>query len=279
VIASRPRAAPPALIAGSVLLGGLLVLVLLSFVWLPYDPRAMDIPQRLAAPSWAHLFGTDAYGRDVLSNVIAGGRTSLAVAFFSLLIGAGAGIPIGLVAAAAGGWPDDVLARLNDVVFAFPALLIAVLFASVAGPGAIDAVAAIGIFNIPVFARITRSAAIGIGQRDYVVAAIAAGQTRARIVTAHILPNLAPALLVQAAIQASLAILAEAGLSYVGLGSQPPMPSWGRMLDGAQTLIESAPWLALFPGLAILVTTLALSLLGDGLRDALDPRARWRGAD
>lgn len=263
-----------ALIAGAVLLGGIVALVLLSFVWLPYDPSAMDIPQRLAGPSWSHLFGTDAYGRDVFSNVVAGGRASLAVAFFTLLIGAGVGIPMGLVAATARGWPDELLARINDIVFAFPALLIAVLVASVYGPGVIDAVAAIGIFNIPVFARVTRAAAIGLWQRDYVLAAVAAGKGPVRIVIDHIFPNLVPALLVQAAIQASLAILAEAGLSYVGLGSQPPAPSWGRMLADAQTLIGSAPWLAVFPGLAILCTTLALTLLGDGLRDALDPRAR-----
>ncbi len=264
------------LFAGAVLLGATVVPALLSFVWLPYDPNAMDIPLRLAAPSWQHVFGTDAYGRDVFSNVVAGGRISLAVAFFSLLIGAGAGIPLGLLAATARGWPDEILARVNDIIFAFPALLIAVLFASVYGPGTIDAVAAIGIFNIPVFARVTRAAASGLWQRDYVLAAVAAGKSSTRIVTDHIFPNLVPALLVQAAIQASLAILAEAGLAYVGLGAQPPAPSWGRMLAGAQTLFESAPWLALFPGLAILVTTLGLSLLSDGLRDALDPRARSR---
>lgn len=262
------------LVAGAGLLGAAVALVLLSFVWLPYDPSAMDIPHRLAAPDWAHPFGTDAYGRDVFSNVVAGGRASLAVAFFSLLIGAGVGVPAGLIAATARGWPDEILARINDVVFAFPALLIAVLVASVAGPGPIDAVAAIGIFNIPVFARVTRAAAIGLRQRDYVLAAVAAGKGPVRIATDHILPNLAPAIVVQSAIQASLAILAEAGLAYVGLGSQPPTPSWGRMLAGAQTLIESAPWLALFPGLAIVTTTLALSLLSDGLRDALDPRLR-----
>ncbi len=264
------------LVAGTVLLGGMVALILLSFVWLPYDPSAMVIPQRLAAPSWAHLFGTDAYGRDLFSNVVAGGRASLAVAFFSLVIGAGAGVPLGLIAATARGWPDEILSRFNDVVFAFPALLIAVLAAAVFGPGPLDAVAAIGIFNIPVCARVTRAAAIGLWQRDFVLAAIAAGKAPGRIVIDHILPNLAPALLVQASIQASLAILAEAGLSYVGLGSQPPTPSWGRLLADAQTLLDSAPWLALFPGLAILTTTLALSLLGDGLREALDPRAHVR---
>jgi peptide/nickel transport system permease protein len=268
---------PPPLTIGAALFGTIVFVAVLSFVWLPYDPLTIDIPHRLLPPSLAHPFGTDAYGRDVLSNVIAGGRVSLAVAFFATLLGAGAGVPVGLLAAAARGPIDEGLARVNDVVFAFPALLIAALMASIAGPGAIDAVAAIGIFNIPVFARVTRAAAIGQLQRDYVPAAIAAGKTRAQIVWEHVLPNLLPGLLVLAAIQFSVAILAEAGLAYVGLGAQPPAPDWGRMLEAAQTLIATAPWLAIFPGLAILLTALALNLLSDGFRELLDPRRQRPG--
>jgi len=258
--------------AGAALTALILALVLLSFLWLPYPPQAMDIAHRLAAPSLAHPFGTDAFGRDVLANVLAGGRASLAVGALAVLLGAGFGVPLGIVAAISGGWADELLSRFSDVVFAFPALLIAVLAASIAGPGVGDAIAAIGIFNIPVFARVARAAAGAQWQRDYVLAAIAAGKGRFFIARAHILPNILPQLGVQAAIQASLAILAESGLSYVGLGVQPPFPSWGRMLDDAGTLMTTAPWLALFPGLAILLASFALALLGDGLRDLADPR-------
>lgn len=262
--------------AGAALSFVIIALVLLSFVWLPYPPEAMDIPHRLLAPSLAHPFGTDAFGRDVLSNVLAGGRASLAVGALAVALGALLGVPLGVAAAITGGWADEALSRLSDLVFAFPALLIAVLAASVAGPGVGDAIAAIGIFNIPVFARVSRAAAGGQWHRDYVLAAIAAGKSRFFIARAHILPNILPALGVQAAIQAALAILAESGLSYVGLSVQPPFPSWGHMLDDAGTQITTAPWLALFPGLAILLTSFALALLGDGLRDLSDPRRETR---
>ncbi|MEI9983794.1 MAG: ABC transporter permease [Aliidongia sp.] len=245
---------------------------LLSLIWLPFDPTRMDIPHRLLAPSLAHPFGTDPYGRDVLSIVMAGSRTALAVSLAAAGLGMGLGVPLGLLAAARGGIADEVATRASDVVFAFPALLIAVLIAAVSGPGLIAAAAAIGIFNIPVFTRVTRSAAAGLWQRDYILAARISGKGKLRISLEHILPNILGLLLVQGAIQLSLAVIAEAGLSYVGLGIQPPAPSWGRMLDEAQTMLDFAPWLALFPGLAILITVLGFNLLGDGLRDRLDPR-------
>ncbi|HEY2658913.1 MAG TPA: ABC transporter permease [Caulobacteraceae bacterium] len=265
-----------ALIIGAALSALVVAIALTSLVWTPYDPRDMAAAARLAAPSLAHPFGADAYGRDVLSMVLAGSRTALAVAVTASAIGLGIGAPLGLLAAARGGWVDEAVMRLNDLVFAFPALLIAVLLAAAFGPGAVNAVIAIGIFNVPVFARVARGAALSLWAQDYVLAARLAGKASLRISAEHIAPNLLSGLIVQAAIQLSLAVVADAGLSYVGLGVQPPEPSWGRMLAEAQTLFATAPWLALFPGAAIVLTVLGFSLLGDGLRARLDPRAAER---
>ncbi|MHA6344735.1 ABC transporter permease [Roseivivax sp. CAU 1761] len=248
---------------------------LLSLVWTPGDVTAVEIAARLRPPSAAHLLGTDQFGRDILAMLMVGARTSLAVALIAVGIGLAAGVPLGLAAAArSGGWLDELIMRGNDLVFAFPSLVIAILITAVAGPGAVNAILAIGIFNIPVFARLTRGGALALWQRDFVAAARLAGKGRVRISAEHILPNLANLLIVQATIQFSLGILAEAGLSYVGLGAQPPVPSWGRMLAEAQTLVALAPHVALMPGLAIVAAVLGLNLLGDGLRDALDPRLR-----
>jgi peptide/nickel transport system permease protein len=233
----------------------------LSLVWTPYDPAALNIVDRLQPPSRAHWFGTDQLGRDVLSMIMAGGRNSVGVALISVLIGAGLGVPLGL-AAAAGGRLDEFLMRGNDVLFAFPSLLLAILITAVFGPGAVNAIIAIGIFNIPVFARLTRGGAMALWTRDYCLAARVAGKNRVRISVEHLLPNLSALLLVQVIIQFSLGIIAEAGLSYVGLGAQPPTPSWGRMLNEAQTLTAIAPSLAWFPGLAIVSFVLGLNLLG-----------------
>lgn len=247
---------------------------LLSFVWTPYDVTAITVAERLKSPSAAHWFGTDHFGRDIASMIMVGSRNSIAVALVAVGIGMGFGVPLGAWAAARGGIVDGMLMRFNDLVFAFPALLSAVMITAILGPGAINAIIAIGIFNIPVFARVTRGAALAVWPREFILAARAAGKGAARITTEHILPNIANLLLVQGTIQFALAILAEAGLSYVGLGAQPPMPSWGRMLFEAQTMIALAPHMAIFPGLAIIVTVLGLNLLGDGLRDVLDPRLR-----
>ena len=206
--------------------------------------------------------------------IMVGARNSLAVALVAVIIGAGIGVPLGLLAAARKGFAGESVMRINDVIFAFPSLLIAVMITAVYGPGAINAIIAIGIFNIPVFARVTRGAALSLWAREYILAARVAGKGSYLISVQHILPNLRGLLIVQAAIQFALAVVAEAGLSYVGLGVQPPMPSWGRMLSEAQTMIGFAPWLAIFPGLAIMLLVFGFGLLGDGLNDHLDPRIR-----
>lgn len=247
-----------------------------SFVWTPYDVTSLAVGERLLAPSTAHWFGTDQFGRDVFSMIMVGSRNSIAVAFLAVGIGMGIGIPLGCWAAARGGVLDEILMRLNDLVFAFPALLSAIMITAVFGPGAVNAIIAIGIFNIPVFARVARAGALSIWPREYILAARAAGKSRTRITAEHIVPNIANLLLVQGTIQFALGILAEAGLSYLGLGVQPPMPSWGRMLFDAQTRMMVAPHLALFPGFAIAITVLGLNLLGDGLGDVIDPKFRRR---
>ena len=264
----------PSLLAGAVISAAMVAVALLSLVWTPYGPTAMDFAHRLAPPSAVHPLGTDSFGRDVLSMIMAGAQSSLAVALIAVAVGAGIGIPLGALAAARAGVLDDLVMRACDLAFAFPALLTAVMITALAGPGATNAMLAIGIFNIPVFARVTRGAARGIWAREFVLAARTAGRGDAAISVVHVLPNIAAVLMVQATIQFALAIVADAGLSYVGLGVQPPQPSWGRMLNEAQTFIWRAPLLAVFPGLAITLAVLGLNLLGDGLQDLLDPRLR-----
>ncbi|WP_170336294.1 ABC transporter permease [Ruegeria arenilitoris] len=263
------------LILGAALSSLVLLAALISFIWTPYDYAAMNIPDKLQPPSAQHWFGTDHFGRDMFSMIMVGARTSIAVALVAVGIGMALGVPLGLTAAARkGSWLDELIMRGNDLVFAFPSLVIAILITAVFGAGAINAIIAIGIFNIPVFARITRGAALSLWEREFILAARVAGKGATRISAEHILPNVANLLIVQGTIQFSLGILAEAGLSYVGLGAQPPTPSWGRMLADAQTMVSFAPHLALIPGGAIIVTVLGLNLLGDGLRDFLDPRIR-----
>jgi peptide/nickel transport system permease protein len=263
------------LVTGGVLVGVFALAALVSFLWTPYDATALAIGERLQAPSWAHPFGTDHFGRDVLSMIMVGARVSIAVAILAVGIGMGVGVPLGLLAAAwRGGWLDEAIMRGNDLVFAFPALLIAIMITAVFGPGAVNAIIAIGIFNIPVFARLVRGAALSLWTREFILAARVAGKGQLRISGEHILPNVTNLLIVQGTIQFSLGVLAEAALSYVGLGAQPPTPSWGRMLAEAQTLAAIAPWLAIFPGMAIVLTVLGLNLMGDGLRDLVDPRIR-----
>lgn len=259
-------------VIGAVLVGLLVASALLSLIWTPYPAAELDIPHRLAPPGAAHWLGTDSLGRDTLSLLIVGSRASIAVGVIAVGIGMAFGVALGLLAAARRGWVEEAVMRFADFTFAFPALLSAVMLTAVYGPGLVTATVAIGIFNVPVFARITRAAAIGVWSREFVLAARTCGKGPWRITFGHVLPNIASVLIVQATIQFAVAILAEAALSYLGLGTQPPTPSWGRMLNEAQSMMYQSWLLAVWPGLAVLLSVLGLNLLGDGLRDLLDPR-------
>jgi len=274
---STPGLARRALAHRSFLIGGVLTLLLLlaaglSLVWTPWSPYEVDMAAKLQAPDSLHWLGTDPFGRDVASLLLVGARNSILVGLIAVSIGLAVGTALGLLAAARGGWLEELIMRLADFTFAFPAILSAIMLTAVFGAGIVNAIIAIGIFNIPTFARITRASARSIWAREYVLAARACGKGPWRITLDHVLPNMLSVLIVQATIQFALAILAEAALSYLGLGTQPPQPSWGRMLAEAQTLLFQAPLLAVFPGLAIAMAVLGLNLLGDGLRDVLDPR-------
>lgn len=257
--------------------GGTLVLLLIlaaivSFAWTPHSATDIDVPHRLLPPSATNWLGTDSLGRDVVSLLLVGARNSIAVGIVAVGIGISFGVALGLLAAARRGWVEEAVMRLSDFAFAFPALLSAIMLTAIYGPGLYTSIVAIGIFNVPVFARVTRSAANAIWSREYVLAARACGKGAWRITFEHVLPNIASLLIVQATIQFAIAILAEAALSYLGLGTQPPMPSWGRMLNEAQGMMFKAPTLAIWPGLAIAFSVLGLNLMGDGLRDLLDPK-------
>jgi peptide/nickel transport system permease protein len=273
---ARPAFHNAGLLCGAVLTGALLLLALVSLVWTPYSPIVIDVGHKLAPPSAQHWFGTDQFGRDIVSMIMVGAQNSILVGIVAVAIGITAGVACGLVAASRGGWVEEVLMRSADFTFAFPAVLSAILITALLGPGAVNSIIAIGIFNVPVFARLTRGAAGGVLLRDFILAARACGKGPLAITLEHVLPNIASLLIVQATIQFALAILAEAGLSYLGLGTQPPQPSWGRMLNEAQTFLFLAPRLALYPGAAIALAVLGLNLLGDGLRDRLDPRLARR---
>jgi peptide/nickel transport system permease protein len=265
---------PLNLLLGGGLVFALLSLAALSLIWTPFAYDAIDIAARLQPPSPRHWLGTDPFGRDVLSRILVGARTSIAVGMVAVGIGLLAGVALGALAAARRGWVDELVMGASDVVFAFPAILSALLITATLGPGVVNAVLAIGVFNVPVFARVTRRAALGVWAMDYTRAAAALGQGAMAVTWRHVLPNVAPLLIVQASVQFAIAILAEAALSYLGLGAQPPTPSWGRMLYDAQTLLTLQPSLALFPGIAIMLAVLGLNLFGDGLADRLDPRLR-----
>ena len=244
----------------------------LSFVWTPHNPYDVDMALKLRAPGAGYWLGTDPYGRDVASLLLVGARASIAVGVIAVSIGLVIGTALGLLASARRGWVEEGIMRVSDFAFAFPAILSAIMMTAVFGPGMVNAIIAIGIYNIPTFARITRASANAVWGREYVLAARACGKGRLAITLEHVLPNILSVLIVQATIRFAIAILAEAALSYLGLGTQPPQPSWGRMLSEAQTLMFQAPLLAVFPGLAIAFAVLGLNLLGDGLRDLFDPR-------
>ncbi|MDQ0084381.1 peptide/nickel transport system permease protein [Variovorax boronicumulans] len=259
-------------VIGGVLAALLLLAALVSFVWTPWSPYAMDMPNKMQAPSASHWLGTDAFGRDVASLLLVGARASILVGVIAVGIGLVVGTALGLLAAAKRGWVEEAVMRLSDFTLAFPAILSAIMMTAVFGAGIVNAIVAIGIYNIPTFARITRASANAIWSREYVAAARACGKGPFAITMQHVLPNISAVLIVQITIRFAIAILAEAALSYLGLGTQPPQPSWGRMLSEAQTLMFQQPLLAVFPGMAIALAVLGLNLLGDGLRDLLDPR-------
>lgn len=267
----------PSLVIGLLAAALFALLGLVSLWWTPFPIEQISIARRFLGPVAEHWLGTDHLGRDMLSLVMRGTLTSFVVAGLGVIIGIGVGVPLGLAAVAWGGMVEWLVLRLSDITFAFPAVIVAILIAALFGPGEINAVIAIGIFNIPVFARVARGGALAIATQDYVAAARLAGLGNAAIAARHLLPNIMSLLIVQGTIQLSLGILAEAGLSYIGLGTQPPATSLGLMLRDAQSLFLIHPWLSVVPGLTIVLIVIALNIAGDGLRDAIDPRLRHEG--
>lgn len=264
------------LVLGAVLVALVVLAALVSFVWTPYDPVQVNAPDKLLGFSAEHLFGTDKFGRDVFSQIMVGARTTLYVGVVAVGIAAVIGTPLGVLAGLAPRWLGEFVMRGNDLVLAFPALLLAIMFGAVFGADTLTAMIAIGIATIPSFARIARSGTLQVGSSEFVLAARAAGRSRVNIAVRHVLPNISGLLIVQSSVSFAIAVLAEAALSFLGFGTRPPTPSWGRMLQESQELLTVHPRLALVPGVAIAVAVLGFNLLGDGLRDRLDPRLAAR---
>ena len=261
-------------VIGLVVISAFILLALLAPLVAPYDPIATSWTLVRKPPSAAHWFGTDELGRDMLSRVIYAARASLLAGAISVTIALTIGVPLGLLSGYRGGFVDALISRITDAMLACPFLILAIALAAFLGPSLADAMIAIGVSATPVFIRLTRGQVMSVKVEDYVEAARAMGNPRWRIALFHILPNILPALLVQATLSIAAAIIAEAALSFLGLGQQPPFPSWGSMLNAAQRFLSNAPWMAIWPGLAIFLVVLSLNLVGDGLRDALDPRER-----
>lgn len=240
----------------------------------PHDPLLIRTEVMLRPPSPAHVLGTDQFGRDILSRILVGARSSLLVAFSSVALAGSAGMLIGVVSGYRGGWLDGISMRAMDVIFAFPAILLAIAIMAVMGTSLSNLILAIGVVYTPQFARVARAAVLSIKHIEFVEAARAMGAGASRIMARHLLPNILPPVIVQISLSLSLAILSESALSFLGLGTQPPTPSWGNMLSEGRQFMEIAPWNAVFPGAAIMVAVLGFNLLGDGLRDILDPRLR-----
>lgn len=277
---SRWRVLLSAVVANRLAVFGLIVLAVLVIAALfgdrlaPYGPNQVIVADRLQAPTLRHPFGTDELGRDVFSRVLVAASVSLQVGFIAVGIALAAGVLLGLLAGFYGGWIDDAIMRMTDMLFAFPAILLAIAILAVLGPGIANAMIAIGIVYTPIFARITRGSVLSVREQDFVRAARSLGASDARLIALHILPNVLAPIIVQTSISLAFAILSEAALSFLGLGVQPPDPSWGRMLAEGRGFVRQAWWMGVFPGLAIFMTVLAFNLVGDALRDALDPRQR-----
>jgi peptide/nickel transport system permease protein len=264
----------PVAVAGLVIIVLFVAVAVAAPIIAPYDPIATSWTAIRKAPSATHWMGTDENGRDVLSRITYGARASLLAGVVSVLIAAGIGVPAGLLAGVSGGWIDAVLSRVVDAMLACPFLILAIALAAFLGPDLNNAMIAIGVSTAPRFMRVARAATIDAASNDYVEAARALGNPPWRVAMRHVLPNIVPPVLVQGTLAIAAAIIAEASLSFLGLGQQPPDPSWGSMLNSAQRFLSQAPWLAVFPGLAIFLCVLSFNLVGDGLRDALDPRGR-----
>lgn len=266
----RTRVAP---IGCAIILVALAVTLVAPRV-VPYDPLAMQTTARLEAPSRTHPLGTDQFGRDILSRILIGARSSMLVAFASVALALSVGATVGLLSGYHAGWVDSVAMRVMDVLFAFPAILLAIAIMAVVGPSIPNLILAIGIVYIPQFARVARAATLSIKYLEFIDAARAMGASPVRILVRSLLPNILAPMIVQVSVSLSLAILSESALSFLGLGTQPPTPSWGNMLSEGRQFMEIAPWNAVFPGTAIMLVVLGFNLLGDGLRDLLDPRLR-----
>jgi peptide/nickel transport system permease protein len=262
----------PAAVAGLVVVAIFVIAALAAPLIAPYDPIATSFSAVRKAPTAAHWFGTDEIGRDVLSRVIFGARASLLAGVVSVLISLSIGIPAGLLAGYAGGWTDLLISRITDALLACPFLILAIALAAFLGPSLSNAMIAIGISATPVFIRLTRGTTLAVKAEDFVLAARAIGNPPWRIALRHVLPNIVPPLLVQATLAIAAAVIAEASLSFLGLGQQPPQPSWGSMLNTAKNYIDNAPWMAIWPGISIFLLVLSFNVFGDGLRDVLDPR-------
>jgi peptide/nickel transport system permease protein len=271
-LAFRALLSRPTAVFGGVVLIGVIALALFAPWIAPYDPLATSWSLVRKAPSAAHWFGTDEVGRDLLSRIIWGARASLSAGVIAVAIAVGVGVPTGMVAGYVGGWTDALISRLTDAMLAIPFLILAIALAAFLGPSLGNAMIAIGVTATPIFVRLARGQVLAARAEDYVEAARAVGNPPIRILLRHILPNILPPVMVQATLAVAAAIIAEASLSFLGLGQQPPAPSWGSMLNTAQRFLTQAPWMAIFPGLAIFLTVLAFNLFGDGLRDAMDPR-------
>jgi len=261
-------------VVGLVVIALFVILAVFAPLIAPYDPAAQSWTAVRKAPTAAHWFGTDDVGRDVLARIIFGARASLLAGVISVAIALTVGVPVGLAAGYVGGWFDALISRITDAMLAVPFLILAIALAAFLGPSLSNAMIAIGVTTTPIFVRLTRGQVMAVKVEDYVEAARAIGNPRWRIALFHILPNIMPALLVQATLSIAAAIIAEAALSFLGLGQQPPAPSWGSMLNSAQRFLTNAPWMAVWPGIAIFITVLSFNLVGDGLRDALDPKER-----